>query len=162
MTDILSAKKEFLAYIAGLNYKYELSKTITDDYYDPGMMENLEQYKGIYNEKDNVIVLRVEAKGLRYENRTQNLEKLTVGEDIQIVREESNPYNQNNFCIRNKNDSLGCLPAELCNTFAPLYDNGYAVIQESKVSYIEKIKERSRYAKQGVLFIEITVKLRGV
>lgn len=162
MTKLINAKNELLDLAGRLNYKYELSKTVSADYFDPGMMENLEQYMGIYDETDNVITLRFESKGLRYDNRTQNLEKLTIGDEIQIVREESNPFNSNNFMIKNRNDSLGNLPAELCNALAPLYDTGYAVIQSSKISYLEKIKERSRYAKQGILFIEIAIRLRGI
>ena len=64
--------------------------------------------------------------------------------------------------IKNKGDSLGNLPAELCNTLAPLYDAGYADIQSATVSYLEKIKERSRYAKQGILFVELNIRLRGI
>lgn len=162
MSKLIDAKNELLNFVGQLNYKYELSKTVSDDYYEPGMMENLEQYMGIYDVTNNIIKLRTESKGLRYDNRTQNLEKLTVGDDVQIIREESNTFNSNNFMIKNKNESLGNLSAELCNALAPLYDAGYAVIQSSKISYLEKIKDRSRYAKQGVLFIELNIKLREI
>lgn len=160
--DVLKAKGNLLEYASGLNHKYELSKTVSDDYYEPGMMENLEQYWGVYDDSAKTLVLRLESKGLRYENRTKNLEKLAVGDEIQIIREETNPYNSNNFMIQNHSDSLGNLPADLCNVLAPLYDAGYAVIQAATVSYLEKIKERSRYAKQGVLFVELQIKLRGI
>ena len=43
-----------------------------------------------------------------------------------------------------------------------LFDWGYAVIEYSIVSYLEKIRERSRYAKQGVLFLEMIIRLRGL
>lgn len=35
-------------------------------------------------------------------------------------------------------------------------------IDDTTVSYLEKIQERSRYAKQGVLFIELTLHLREI
>ena len=157
--DLLKSKEALLELVDGLNQKYELSKNISEDYFEPGMMENLEQYKGTYDEFNNLIILRVESKGLRYDNRTQNLEKLTIGENIQIIREENNPFNSNNFMIKNKGDSLGNLPAELCNALAPLYDAGYADIQSATVSYLERLNERSRYAKQGVMFVELHIQL---
>lgn len=162
MADILEAKNNLMEYIKSLNRKYELSETVGDDYFEPGMMENLEQYKGEYDEVSNTVIIRVEAKGLRYDNRTQNLEKISIGDAVDVVRDPSNPFNSNNFMINKGVDSLGNLPADLCNVLAPLYDSGYAAVISSKVSYIEKLRERSRYAKQGVMFVEIEIKLRGV
>ena len=162
MTDIVASKKDLLEFVSFLNQKFELSKTVEPDYFEPGMMENLDQYKGEYDECNNMITLRVDAKGLRYDNRTQNLERLFVGEPVDIVRESGNLYNSNNFMIKNKNYSLGNLPAELCNALAPLYDSGYATVLSAEVSYIEKLRDRSRYAKQGVLFIEMCIKLRSI
>ena len=163
MADILQAKHDLLEFVNGLNHKYELSKTVGKDYYEPGMMENLEQYRGEYVEQVNTIFLRVESKGLRYDNQTQNLERIAVGDEVRIVRDIDNPYNSNNFAIKsNKNEALGNLPAELCNALAPLYDAGYATILTATVSYIERLKDRSRYAKQGVMFVELNIKMRGI
>lgn len=162
MTDIVASKKDLLEFVSFLNHKFELSEVVESDYFEPGMMENLNQYKGEYDESNNMITLRVDAKGLRYDNRTQNLERLSVGEPVDVVRESGNLYNSNNFMIKNKNYSLGNLPAELCNALAPLYDSGYATVLSAKVSYIEKLRDRSRYAKQGVLFIELCIKLRSI
>ena len=61
-----------------------------------------------------------------------------------------------------KYESLGNLPAELCNALAPLYDSGCATILTSTVSYIEKLRERSRYAKQGDMFVELHIKMHGI
>lgn len=162
MTDILNAKQELLEYIKSLDYKFELSKTVGPDYYEPGMMENLDQYRGEYDESSNIVTLRVETKGLRYENRTKNLERLSIGDSVEVLRDSANSFNSNNFTVKNKNVSLGNLPEELCNVLAPLYDRGYAIITSSNVTYIERLRDRSRYAKQGVLFIEIVVKFIGV
>lgn len=67
------------------------------------------------------------------------------------------------FCyddiINENGDNLGNLPAELCNVIAPLYDAGYLTIEKSTVSFIEKIGERSRYAMQGILFIEMIMRI---
>lgn len=162
MEDVVVFKKALLKFVESLNQKYELSKTVEDDYFEPGMMENLEQYKGEYNEEDNIITLRIESKGLRYDNQTKNLETLCVGDELQIIRDFENAYNPNNFCIKRNNVSFGNLPADLCNVLACLYDKGYATILSAKASYIERIKDRSRYARQGVLFVEMQIKMRGV
>ena len=61
-----------------------------------------------------------------------------------------------------KGESLGNLSAVLCDVIAPLFDLGYVIIDEARVSYVERIKDRSRYAKQGVLFIEIRLRFQGV
>lgn len=88
---------------------------------------------------------------------------LNVGDSISIVREEGNTFNSNNFMVLNERfESLGNLPAELCNAIAPLYDKGYVILGKSKVSYLERIKDRSRYAKQGILFVELQLKFRGI
>lgn len=58
--------------------------------------------------------------------------------------------------------SLGNMQAELGNAIAPLYDMGCLTIDDTTVSCLEKIQERSRYAKQGVLFIELTLHLREI
>ena len=63
MTDILEAKQDLLEYVKSLNYKFELSKTVEADYFEPGMMENLEQYRGEYDDASNTVVLRVERPG---------------------------------------------------------------------------------------------------
>lgn len=163
MADVLQAKKDLLEFANGLNYKYELSKTVGEDYYEPGMMENLEQYRGEYSERDNILFLRVDSKGLRYDNQTQNLERISVGDELRIVRNIDNSYNSNNFTIKgNKNEALGNLPAELCDALAPLYDAGYATVLSATVSYIERLRDRSRYAKQGVMFVELIIKMRGI
>lgn len=163
MSDRLLAKEKLLAEVSRHDEKYQLSKTVGPDYYEPGMMENLDQYLGEYDEVRGIIKLRTEVKGLRYDNRTQRLDFLSVGDSVKIVRDESNLYNTNNFAVQTENgESLGSLSAELCNAIAPLFDMGYAVIEYSIVSYLEKIRQRSRYAKQGVLFLEIIIRLRGL
>lgn len=163
MIDAVASKKDLLDYIKTLNNKHELSLTRDEEYFEPGMMENLEQYKGEYDEISNTIILRVESKGLRYDNRTQNLEQMTVNDPVCIKRDSANAFNSNNFTIESdKGLTLGNLPADLCNVLAPLYDSGYATISTSTISYIEKLRERSRYAKQGVMFVELCIKIRGV
>lgn len=163
MQDLLICKEELIKLAAAYNKKLELSREVGPDHYDPGMMENLEQYKGVYDEAIKQIVIRCELKGLRYDNRTASLEVMAVGDDVSVVRDASNMFNSNNFSVSSVSGaSLGYLPAELCNALAPLYDAGCASIISSVITYIEKIGQRRRYAKQGVLFVELIIKLRGI
>lgn len=152
--------KELLSVVARYAEKFELSKTVGPDYYEPGMMENLAQYKGIYDEQAKRITICCESKGLRYDNRTANLERVSVGDVVNVVRNPSNVSSSNAFAINSATGaSLGFLPAELCDALAPLYDSGYAEVVSATVAYVEKIGQRSRYAKQGVLFVELIVRL---
>ncbi len=163
MKEPLFCKEELLSVVAQYAEKFELSKTVGPDYYNPGMMENLAQYKGIYDKQAKQITISCEAKGLRYDNRTSNLERICVGDAVKIIREHGNAFNGNNFAINSETGaSLGYLPAELCNALAPLYDAGCAAVSAATVSYIEKLSQRSRYAKQGILFVELIIKLRGI
>lgn len=163
MTELLTCKKNLLALTALYQKKYELSKTVGPDYYEPGMMEYLERYKGIYDQETGQIDICCESKGMRYENRTINLERVSIGDPVQIVRDASNTFNPNNFAITTVNHaSLGNLSADLCNALGPLYDAGCAEILSSTVSYLEKIAQRSRYAKQGILFVELVIQLKNI
>ena len=163
MLNINLAKTDLLNAVSRLQEKKELAKNIGPDYYDPGNMENLDQYLGEYDEATNTITLRTESKGLRYEERTPRLDYLSVGDSVQLIREPSNPFNENNIMILSEQgESLGSLSAELCNVIAPLMDLGYAAIKSASVSYIERIRDRSRYAKQGVLFVEVHIALYGI
>lgn len=91
------------------------------------------------------------------------MEKISVGDPVVVAREESNIYNPNNFMVNTTDGkSLGNMAAELCDVIAPLYDAGYLTIDSSTASYLEKIQDRSRYAKQGILFIKLTLHLRNI
>ena len=154
-------KELLLTEMAKLHARHELSKDMGPDFFEPGMMEHLEQYGGEYRPAEGVIVLKTEVKGLRYEDRTPRLDRLAVGDPVRILRDPENRYNPNNFTVENtQGENLGNLPAELCNAMAPPVDAGEAVIADEVVSWVERILERSRYARQGVLFLRLTLRLR--
>ena len=163
MPDLANVKDDLLYVVHQLEEKRELSGKVGPDYYEPGKMEFLDKYLGIYDEQSNTITLRTDVKGLRYEDRTPRLDSLAVGDIIQLVREPDNDYNENNITVLSeRGDNLGNLPADLCDVISPLMDLGYAVIKNAHASYIERISERSRYARQGVLFIEFQIVMMGI
>ena len=51
------------------------------------------------------------------------------------------------------------MPAERCNTAAPLYDRGNLVVESAMASFAELISVRNRHAKQANLFVEMHAKL---
>ena len=153
-------KENLLQEIDKLHQRNALSKNVTDDYFEPGMMEYLEQSEGRFDEERGTIYLRFEARGTRYDGRTEIIEKVKVGDAIQIVRDDQNPYNRNNFSLLNrKGKDVGNVPAELCNALAPLYDADEIIFENARVSFVEPISKRSRYAKQAVLFVEVVIKI---
>lgn len=149
-------KDNLLRELEELHKRFERSKTVGEDYFEPGMMEYLEQSDGQYDSVTGEIHLRFEVKGTRYEGRTEQIEKVSMKDTVQIVRDPNNSFNANNFVIlTKKGKNLGTMPAQLCNAIAPLFDAGDLVFQNAEVSFVEPISKRSRHAKQAMLFIEL-------
>ena len=158
---IQEQQDNLLAEVEKLHPRYELSKTVEPDYFEPGMMEYLEQSEGIFCPETGDVLIRFEVMGTRYEGRTEQIEKVNAGDTVQIVREFENAYNPNNFTVLTmKGKNLGNLPAQLCNVIAPLFDGGNLTFVRSEVSFVEPISKRSRHAKQAVLFVELTMNIR--
>jgi len=148
-------KGMLLQEIEKLAARYELSKNIPEDYFEPGNMEFLDKSYGSYQEESGEFIIRFEVKGTRYEGRTEQIEQVNIGDSVEMVREPDNEYNPNNFTITTmKNKNLGNVPATICNVLAPFYDEGLLEMKSFKVSYVEPISKRSRHAKQAVLFVE--------
>ncbi len=149
-------KQALLTEVEKLHQRNELSKTVGPDWYDPGMMEYLNQSDGAFDPDTGSLLLRFEARGTRYEGRTEQIEKVHVGDALRIEREPENPFNANNFRILTANgQNVGNMPAELCNVTAPLFDKGSLSIDSAAVSFVEPISKRNRHAKQAILFVEM-------
>lgn len=149
-------RKKLLDEIQKLHERKELSKTVDSVYFEPGVMEYLEQSEGLFDDSCGEILIRFEAKGTRYDGRTEQIEKVKQGDSIQVIRDRENPVNSNNFTLlTRRNQNVGNMPAELCNAIAPLVDEGKLIFNEAFVSYVEPISKRSRYAKQAMLFVEL-------
>lgn len=160
MSSFEGQKETLLKEIAKLHDRHELSKEMKPGFFEPGMMEYLEQSDGIWDENTGKLVLHFESKGTRYDGRTEQIEKVKPGDVIRISRDPANPYNPNNFLLfTEKGKDVGNMPAELCNAVAPLYDAGNLMIESACVSFVDPISKRSRHAKQAILFVEMQAKL---
>ena len=145
-----------------LHEKLELSRKAGPDYFEPGMMEYLDQYEGVYSEERNEILIRFDVKGTRYEGRTELIENVDVGNPVLTVRDSENQFNSNNFAFfTSKHKSLGNMPAVLCNAIAPLYDENQLTIEKTAISFVDPISKRSKHAKQAVLFVEMVLKIQN-
>ena len=132
------------------------SEKVGPDYFEPGMMEYLDKSEGIYEPTTGELLLRFESRGTRYEGRSERIERVRIGDTVRVIRDQANAFNHNNFLLfTDKGGDVGNMPAELCNVIAPLYDNEDLTIRDAKVSYVEPLSSRSRYAKQAVLFVEL-------
>ena len=160
MNSFEEQKEILLAEMAKLHGRHELSKDMRPDFFEPGMMEYPEQSDGIWDESTGELILRFESKGTRYDGRTEQIEKIRVGDVVRIVRDPGNAFNPNNFLLfTEKGKDVGNMPADLCNAVAPLYDAGIFVIGSASVSFVDPISKRSRHAKQAILFVEMYAKL---
>lgn len=150
-----------LAETEKLHKRQLLSKTVRPDWYEPGMMEYLSESDGSFDPKTGILHLRFEARGTRYEGRTEQIESVNVGDSLAIVRDPGNPYNGNNFRILTaKGHDVGNMPAELCNVIAPPYDEKTLSFESASVSFVEPISKRSRHSKQAVLFVDLHCRIK--
>ena len=141
-----------------LHARKELSRIVDVDYFEPGMMEYLDQSEGLFDIETGEVLLRFEVKGTRYEGRTEQIEKIKLLDEVLVQRDAKNSYNTTSLeLLTTIQKSLGYIPAELCNVIVPLYDEGTLRIKKAHVSYVEPISVRSRHAKQAVLFVEMTL-----
>ena len=154
-------KEALLKEVEKLHNRNLLAATVGPDYYEPGMMEYLDKSEGVYDEDTGFLLLRFESRGTRYDGRTEQIEKVKLYDIVLITRDRENEYNHNNFLLlTEKQHDIGCMPAELCNVIAPLFDEGSLLIKETRVSYVEPISKRNRHAKQAVLFVEMKAELK--
>ena len=153
-------KENLMQQMARLHRRHMLSETMTPDFFEPGMMEYPEQSDGSFDEGTGRMLLRFEAKGTRYDGRTELIETVSVGDPITVKRDAENPFNPNNFILLTaKGQDVGNMPAELCNAIAPLYDMGALTFSGAKVSFVDPISKRSRHARQAILFVQVELKL---
>ena len=153
-------KSALLRQAEALHHRLELSRTVGPDWYEPGMMEYLDRSEGLWDEASGRLLLRFESRGTRYDGRTEQIERVRVGDGIEVRRDPKNPFNPNNFVLLTaRGTDVGNMPAELCNAIAPLYDGGCLRFLRACVSYVEPITVRSRHARQAVLFVELECSL---
>ena len=123
MINMESSKEALLEAVAKLQEKKDLAAAVGPDWYEPGRMQNLDQYLGQFDESSRAVTIRTESKGLRYDERTPRLDYLSVGDPVRLVREPGNPFNANNIrqpvrtAVQCDRSAVGCRSA--CNLLCP-------------------------------------------
>ncbi len=158
--DVLERENRLLAEFQKLRDINVLSKEKPEDYFDPNLMGYLDQYDFQYDENTKTYIAKFEVMGTRYEQRTDIIENLKLDTNLNVIRDEDNPYNSNNFKFEIEDGrNVGNMPADFCNVIAPLYDENLLNICSCRVCFTDPISKRSRYAKKGVLFVELIFKM---
>ena len=102
MMNLYNEQKELLLVeMEKLHARHDLSKEMGPDFFEPGLMEYPEQSDGFWNEDTGELILIFESRGTRYDGRTEQIEKIKVGDVIRIIRDPKNEYNHNNFLLYN-------------------------------------------------------------
>lgn len=125
-----------------------------NDYYDEEEYicdDSLDDYDedeevGIYHFNDIPVV------GTQYENRNERIEKVCVGDRVELVREPDNQYDFNAILVRNSDGSLGYISAEDNSFIAPLLDSGNFTY-EAEVTTVIPLSMRSEKCKASILKI---------
>ena len=153
-------KETLLVEVEKLHKRRVLADTVGPDYYEPGLMEYLDQSDGNFDETTGELIMHFESRGTRYDGRTEQIEKVHLHDEVIVARDAANPYNHNNFLLlTKKGHDVGNMPAELCNVIAPLFDEGSLVFESASVSFVEPISKRSRHANQAILFVELKARI---
>lgn len=100
----------------------------------------------------------IEVSGTQYEGRSDRIEKVQVGDKLELVREPNNPYDKNAIGVQNADGSLGHLPWYIVEKLSPLMDAGKVTCTAS-VSEVLPLSKRSRKAKKAILKVRLNYTL---
>lgn len=67
----IEQEDNLLIEVEKLHKRQLLARTIEPGYYEPGLMEYLDQSDGNYDEMTGKLVLHFESRGTRYDDRTE-------------------------------------------------------------------------------------------
>lgn len=106
--------------------------------------------------------LTEEVVGTQFEGRNQRIERIRVGEKVELVREPQNTENGLNISVRNKDgQSLGNLSVSTCRLLAPLMDEHLVNKVSAVVCEVIPLSKRGGRAKKSILKLTITIDLSG-
>ena len=95
-------KDNLLTEVEKLHKRQMLAGTVRPDYYEPGLMEYLAQSDGNFDEATGELTLHFESRGIRYDGRTEQIEKVKLGDEVRVTRDEENPFNHNKGLSRTR------------------------------------------------------------
>lgn len=95
----------------------------------------------------------ISLSGTQYEGRIERIEKVKVGDLVELVREPDNIYDKNAIDVRNEEGSLGHLAADASSVLAPYLDDRITYI--ASVSEVTPLSKRSSRCKNALISIHI-------
>ena len=98
----------------------------------------------------------ISLSGTQYEGRNERIEKVKVGDPVELVREPDNIYDKNAIDVRNEEGSLGHLAADASSVLAPYLDDD-RITYEAVVSEVTPLSKRSSRCKNALISIHIDV-----
>ena len=130
----------------------EKNELLNNDYNDESYyifddaMDDEDEDIGVYQFNDIPVV------GTQYENRNERIEKVRVGDPVELVREPDNQYDFNAILVRTCDGSLGYISAEDNSFIAPLLDSGEFTC-EAEVTTVIPLSKRSEKCRASILKI---------
>ena len=100
----------------------------------------------------------IEVSGTQYEGRSDRIEKVQVGDKLELVREPDNAYDKNAISIQNDEGPLGYLPQYIVESLSPLMDAGM-VTCTATVSEVVPLSRRSKRARKAILKVRLNYTL---
>ena len=114
---------------------------------------DFEVERNIDNEKANQSLFKTELVGTQYNGRNERIEKVKIGDKVNLIREPDNKYDSNAIDVRNEEGSLGHVQSYLTYVLAKKLDNGHKY--SAKVSNVIPLSQRSKRCKNAIIEIEI-------
>lgn len=96
----------------------------------------------------------ISLSGTQYEGRIERIEKVKVGDLVELVREPDNIYDKNAIDVRNEEGSLGHLAADASSVLAPYLDDD-RITYIASVSEVTPLSKRSSRCKNALISIHI-------
>jgi DNA-binding PadR family transcriptional regulator len=112
------------------------------------------------DEDGRTFFLSAEVQGTAYEGRTERIEFIKKGDQVQLKRDPENQYDPNCIGVLNsKGESLGNLGQNIVEYLAPVMDADLVEIEKVVVKSVTPLSQRNKRAKKALLDIEIQGKL---
>lgn len=113
-----------------------------------------------WNRLKNTVQIEIEVMGTQFNNRSELIENVHMGDSLKIVRDADNYYDKYTLSVCNmEGQELGTIWVNLADKLSPLLDAGLAQITACHVKRVEHLSKRGEGAAKAILSIEFFVHL---
>lgn len=100
----------------------------------------------------------IEISGTQYEGRSERIEKVKVGDTLELVRKKDNIYDRRAIELQNKDGSLGMIPTNIAEKLAPIL-NEQNILCTAVVSEVVPLSKRSSRSRKAILKVRLHCKI---